>query len=651
MRSHVAALDGLRGIAVAAVVAYHLRPEWAPGGFLGVDLFFVLSGYLITSLLLDERTRSGAIDLISFAGRRLRRLLPAVLIVVVAVVAYEAIAGDAGRVEQVRRHAVATLAYTANWVFIVDGDSYFADVAGPSMFRHMWSLAIEEQCYLVWPATVLVVLRFGGRRAVGSVAAITGMVSIVLMASHFDAGDPSRAYFGTDTRIFEPLIGALGAAVWPLRAEKPRWLAPVGAVAGVGWLAAVFAIDDEWGGFYQGGAVVLGAMGLLAVIGATRPGSLARLTGTPPLVGLGTISYAVYLWHWPILLMLRRAGWTGYIVDVTVVVLTVTLSTVSYLLVERPIRRAGRTPERLAHRWRPIGAALASVLLVGVVVVVAMRTTVPAEATTVDEVIAALSAPADRAAPDDTGMDARPVTIVLIGDSSAWTLGGGLVTAETDQGPYSSPFDPDQITLVNLARKGYRLLLDRPAELFDVGEVAAEDLEDEAFWMETVTAVRPDLIVALFGLSDLQERAAEGAAGELDPPDLAALLASPGAVLLDTLADTAPVMVLATPRLVAADMPQPEIAALFETASHSQTDLLNDLLAEIAASDPRIGFLDFGGWLCPLDGADVPLRDGCRTTVDGEPVRYDGVHFTEAGAAMASEWLTGPLLAAAGSSP
>ena len=142
-RPHVAALDGVRGVAVAAVVAYHLRPEWVPGGFLGVDLFFVLSGYLITSLLLDEHARSGHIDLLGFAGRRLRRLLPAVLVVVVVATAYVAATGEYGEIERARRHALATLGYAANWVFIADGDSYFADVAGPSYFRPMWSPVIE----------------------------------------------------------------------------------------------------------------------------------------------------------------------------------------------------------------------------------------------------------------------------------------------------------------------------------------------------------------------------------------------------------------------------------------------------------------------------------------------------------------------------
>jgi peptidoglycan/LPS O-acetylase OafA/YrhL len=139
--SHVDALDGLRGIAVAGVVAYHVRPEWVPAGFLGVDLFFVLSGYLITSLLLVERERDGGIDLVAFAGRRLRRLLPAIVLVVLGVAAWASWDGDIAEIERVRRHGWAALTYVANWVYISDGDSYFADFGGPSPLRHLWSLA------------------------------------------------------------------------------------------------------------------------------------------------------------------------------------------------------------------------------------------------------------------------------------------------------------------------------------------------------------------------------------------------------------------------------------------------------------------------------------------------------------------------------
>ncbi len=238
-------------MAVAVVVAYHLRPQWVPGGYLGVDLFFVLSGYLITSLLLAERERTGRLDLLAFAGRRLRRLLPAV---VLAVAGWAAVDGDLGELERVRRHALGTLAYVANWLFIADGDSYFADIAGPSPLRHVWSPAIEEQFYLLWPLTVMVLGRLGGRRAVGYGAVAVALVSAVWMAVLADGGDPSRVYFGTDTRIFEPLLGAVAAVLAPLGSRRsPQW-GKVGLVAALGWLAVVALVDDTWSGFYERGS-------------------------------------------------------------------------------------------------------------------------------------------------------------------------------------------------------------------------------------------------------------------------------------------------------------------------------------------------------------------------------------------------------------
>ena len=420
-RPHVAALDGVRGVAVAAVVAYHLRPEWVPGGFLGVDLFFVLSGYLITSLLLDEHARSGHIDLLGFAGRRLRRLLPAVLVVVVVATAYVAATGEYGEIERARRHALATLGYAANWVFIADGDSYFADVAGPSYFRHMWSLAIEEQFYLLWPGLVWLALRIGGRRGVGAVAALVAAASVGWMLVLHDGGDPSRVYFGTDTRIFEPLIGALVAVRLPLHAPKPSLLSRAAIAGGLGWLVAVFVVDDQWTGFYEGGAAVLAGLAVLTVVGATRPGIVTNVLAWPPLVALGAISYAVYLWHWPLLLMLRREGLDGFTLDAAVVAATLVVSVLSLRLVESPVRTSP-----WLRGWRPVGAGSVAIVAVAVVVMVSTPTTVPADAGTTDEAIASVTERAVVAPParPETATSTPPgsvrqMTVVLVGDSAA----------------------------------------------------------------------------------------------------------------------------------------------------------------------------------------------------------------------------------------
>ena len=229
------ALDGLRALAVGAVVAYHLDGHGLRGGFLGVDTFFVLSGFLITSLLLVELERTRGVALVAFWGRRLRRLLPALLGVVAAVGVYAWLFAPSMERASLRGDSVAGLLYVANWRFVASGQSYFDLFSAPSPLRHLWSLAIEEQFYLVWPLVVLGAAAIVGWRAslarivVGLIAAIGAVASIVAMARLYDASDPSRAYYGTDARVHTILIGCLLAVVvlhW-----RPRTRVAAGAEA------------------------------------------------------------------------------------------------------------------------------------------------------------------------------------------------------------------------------------------------------------------------------------------------------------------------------------------------------------------------------------------------------------------------------------
>ena len=247
---YLPALDGIRALAVLAVLFYHDGRTWAIGGFLGVDAFFVLSGFLITGLLLAEWKGNGGIGLRSFWARRGRRLLPALLLVVGAVAIYAALAAGADELRRIRADGLATLGYVANWRFIVSGQSYFEQFNVPSPLHHMWSLAIEEQFYLVWPMVVYAMLRAGKGKILplAVVASGLGLGSIALMLALYDPSrDPSRVYFGTDTRASSLIIGALLAMlihVHPIPTKKlVRYsLHIAGAVAFVALLGGVVGI-------------------------------------------------------------------------------------------------------------------------------------------------------------------------------------------------------------------------------------------------------------------------------------------------------------------------------------------------------------------------------------------------------------------------
>src|SRR5262245_59947737 len=219
---YVPCLDGLRALAVVAVLLYHADVAWLPGGFLGVDVFFVLSGYLITALLLAEWHAHRSIDLPRFWLRRARRLLPALFAVIAIALAF-ALVWLPDEVANLRGDALAALAYVTNWHLIFKQDSYFETIGRPSLFQHLWSLAVEEQFYLLWPPLLLVLLRQRGRRGALAVALIGAAASAALMMLLYQPDvDPSRLYYSTDTRAFAPLLGAALACIWPLGTVRAR---------------------------------------------------------------------------------------------------------------------------------------------------------------------------------------------------------------------------------------------------------------------------------------------------------------------------------------------------------------------------------------------------------------------------------------------
>ncbi|MGI8755472.1 MAG: acyltransferase family protein, partial [Acidimicrobiales bacterium] len=399
--AHLPALDGLRGAAVVAVVAFHLG--LITGGYLGVDLFFTLSGFLITSLLVAEWRANGRIDLRRFWARRARRLLPALLLSLAAVAWATRRWASSTQLTQIRLDAYAALAYIANWRSVAAGTDYWNLYARPSPLQHTWSLAIEEQFYVLWPLlTVAALAWFGSRRRQATQAThatsqgppteavvharlnryltvtVLGAVASATAAlvRYRGVADANRVYFGTDTRVAAILFGAAfaiasaryGALVGPQR----RWLlegAAAIAAIGLGWAWLYLPGTDPR--LYQGGLLACGVAAVVVLAAASHPrtGPIARVLSFPPLRWLGFISYGLYLWHWPVIVFFTplRTGWYGKQLLLGRIGLSLALALVSYWVIERPIRhglgraRAGGWAMRLA-------TPAAGVLVVAIVV-------------------------------------------------------------------------------------------------------------------------------------------------------------------------------------------------------------------------------------------------------------------------------------------
>lgn len=380
----LAGLDGIRGLAALAVVLYHAGASWLPAGFLGVDVFFVVSGFLITSLLISERERDDKTDLIEFWKRRARRLLPVLALVLIVTTAYTAIRLQDTLMDHLREVLVAAV-YITNWDQIVRGVSYFEMFERPSQLRHLWSLAVEEQFYIIWPVLFGVAARFLRLRWLWCIVVGLAALSVVWMVMLFTPGDePSRVYFGSDARAFTILIGVAVAFFWkPWRRE---WTAPLGylmdalalaALVGIGLIMALGRHWNDW--MYPWGLLFTSAATIVLVAFVIRPGSLAgRALEIAPLRWMGERSYSIYLWHWPVMLALQ---WEHNFIPNSIamfaagIAATFILSELSYRLVERPMRRPEfwslqRIRSQLADA-RPLAtitASLASAVLLALVI-------------------------------------------------------------------------------------------------------------------------------------------------------------------------------------------------------------------------------------------------------------------------------------------
>ena len=663
--ARIPALDGLRGLAVVAVLLFHGGLSWATGGFLGVDVFFVLSGFLITSLLLAEQRSTGTIGLGGFWARRARRLLPALLLVIAAVAAATSLFDPSSQVS-LRADALAALGYVANWRFVAEGADYFGRTAADSPLNHLWSLAIEEQFYLFWPLVVLAVAR--GRRAATwvGVAAATGAVASVaaMVLLHRSADDVSRVYYGTDTRVHTVLIGAALAAllaprpIWagaaagwpgaaglvapPTAAGWPRplrvLLAALAALAAVNLVAGVALVDGGMEWLYEGGLPIfsVAAAVLIAAAVLTPDGLVARALALEPLGSVGRLSYGLYLWHWPLYLLLTssRTGLSGPDLLVVRLVATFAAAAVSDRLLERPIRE-GRLPGWRAGAALPVAGAATAAIVLFVTLGVAgsgapdAETALRSGAPLGPPVTATPSGALPRSVPVRTRAPGEPVKVLALGDSVALTLAQPLV----NQGPNSG------ITLRHAALLGCGVA--RGGPLRYVGDEQEEPPACPTWpaqWSQSLKLHDPDVVLILIGRWEVVDRFWQGRWTSLGDPEFDRYIETELAEAVATATERGARVALNTAPYYSRGeqrdgSPWPEDNPL-------RVDRLNQLVRQVAARHP--------GVVTVIDlGARTAKAGAYTRSLHGVQMRYDGVHFTPVGARSLAPWLL-PQLEALG---
>lgn len=351
-RRYITGLDGIRAIAVIMVLAYHLKLALFKSGFLGVTVFFVLSGYLITGILISEVEEEGTIDLKNFWLRRIRRLVPAVMSMAVVIIFVSAVVNRVIFTKGCKDFLASVLGFN-NWWQIFNKVSYFEAAGVPSPFTHCWSLAIETQFYLIYPLILLGIYKLVKSRGEGrakrgllfaGVTLLLALISVILMIVLFDPQqDASRVYYGTDTRAFSLLFGALLAILWDYRMVPRRLSASVnmvlGSVSFAVLLVMTIAINGSSNFWYRGGqfvGTILTVLVIYTVLG--RKTWLSRFLSNPVLKWIGDRSYSIYLWHYPIILLISKGIKASWWITLIEIVLSVVLAELSYRFIETPIR-------------------------------------------------------------------------------------------------------------------------------------------------------------------------------------------------------------------------------------------------------------------------------------------------------------------------
>ncbi|MFZ4584276.1 MAG: acyltransferase family protein [Acidimicrobiia bacterium] len=638
----ITALDGLRGLAVLGVLLFHSGN--LAGGYLGVDAFFVLSGFLITGLLLAEVSRTGGVALGAFWARRARRLLPALFLVILGAAAYAYIFAERSEMTRIRGDAFATVAYVANWHSIFTSSSYSDLFSAPSPLQHTWSLAIEEQFYMLWPLMVFGIAAVALRRKLHAArtvfwscagAALVAIAWTVFLARSGATTD--RLYYGTDTRAPALLMGAALAAwvAWRghVPSQKARITIEVLAIIAIVTLAASWSVVEfSTRALYSDAALAgLGLLVGLVILAIAHPerGPLARALAIPPLVGLGLISYGLYLWHWPVYAVLTesRMGFDGWGLTAVRIGASLILALASYFLIESPIRHGA------LHGW-VARVATPGVAFVVVAVMVLVTTTAGSPARANAESVSLPKDGATSAAETQQRLKvledariaaaARPPRILLVGDSVAWSLGVGM---EDVAGEFGAE-------VLNASRVGCVLTtgLDslRSPNFDGSRSVFAPDACDTD-WATILTKFDPDLVVLLLGgRAPLSEWQIGGDWVDSCSPTWADWYRSVLPPAFDQLGRGGAKVLLGT---------FPHVTpARNATTANRRVECVNQVHVAVQSEQPKVGLMDLDGFLCP--------DANCTRIVGDVIVRPDGFHFSRDG----GQWLarqTLPLLVSA----
>jgi len=651
-KERIVALDGVRGVALLIIMGYHFGLGWLSGGFLSLDIFYVLSGYLITGLLLGEYRRRDRIKLSAFWLRRARRLLPALLIVLVAVTLMVRFAEPAGLYPGFRMSALSALFYFSNWWQIVSSGNYFGATGALSPLTHTWSLAVEEQFYLVWPLVVLAVMHLArtferGIRALLALSISGALASAVEMALLYHPGaNTTRLYFGTDTHAQSILVGSVLACgmtmVQMRRGEEgmaPRangranrvLLTLVGLAGLAGTLLLTYTQEGTSGsGFVYRGGFLLSALSAAAlIVGAVcvRDGPIAVGLSLRPLVWVGTVSYGAYLWHYPIFVYLdgTRTGLQGLSLLSVRFAATFVLAAASYYVVERPVMEG--------TFWKSIRAVVPATALIGATVVVVVSGTLTSSASAA--AVAPAPAQANRAeweayqvhSFDHAG---SRVTVLMVGDSLSLTVAIGMA-------PYAEEYGVD---LGGRSHTGCGVAIALPLDDHGVvGDPFPNCPTWPTWWQDDVRQLHPQVVGLVIGFWEVQDRWLDGRWQHIGDPGYDAYETAELERAVSILSSQgARVALFTSPYFDSGEQPDGQP---WDQDAPARVDGLNRIITDVARRHPGVvaviplnRYLDPGGRF--------------TSTIDGQVVRQpDGVHTTLAGGTYLAPKIL-PLLAAVG---